>query len=393
MRKFLHNQKGSVMVIVAMAMVVFMGMAALTIDLSTSYVTKSNLQKAADAAAMAGAEMLPNTSSALSTAISYAGSNGMNTSGQTSITNGIQSAEVTITTPYNGDSTKVQVVCTRTVNYIFARVLGINTGTVTATAVAQQTAGTPGGPFNYSLFSGSNSVPLKFSGSNVNITGSAHTNNSLSVSGINLKISGASEASSSINISGSITNIGTAQAAAINESGSIDTFGTKILSAAPNIAMPDLSSTIQAQAAAAGQAYTGDKTYSANNFTINGPTYVNGNVTISGSNFSGTGCILATGNITITGSNLTDSSSDAICFYSQNGNVTFSGSNINLQNIIVYAPNSTNGNITFSGANATILGRVIGNTVTTSGCNLSITGGTKEFNSLPSTGGGTKLIQ
>lgn len=55
MKKFLHNQKGSVMIIVALGMAVFMGMAAMSIDLGTAYLTKANLQKAADAAALAGA--------------------------------------------------------------------------------------------------------------------------------------------------------------------------------------------------------------------------------------------------------------------------------------------------------------------------------------------------
>jgi len=55
MNKLIRNEKGSVMIIVAFAMVAFMGMAAMSIDLGTAYVTKANLQKAADAAALAGA--------------------------------------------------------------------------------------------------------------------------------------------------------------------------------------------------------------------------------------------------------------------------------------------------------------------------------------------------
>lgn len=137
MKKLLHNQKGSVLVIVAIGMAVFMGMAAFSVDLGSAYVTKSNLQKAADAAALAGAQMLPNATNAKTKALEYAGKNGINVSGQTSITNGIQTVETKIVTPYNGDATKVEVVCTRTVNYIFAKVIGIPTGTVTVKSVAQ----------------------------------------------------------------------------------------------------------------------------------------------------------------------------------------------------------------------------------------------------------------
>ncbi|MBP1745191.1 MAG: hypothetical protein H6Q58_2169, partial [Firmicutes bacterium] len=137
MKKFLHNQKGSVLILVAVGMAVFMGMAAFSIDLGSAYVTKANLQKAADAAALAGAQMLPNSTSAKTKAIEYAGKNGIDISGQTSITNGIQTVETKVVTPYNGDATKVEVTCTRTVNYTFAKVVGIPTGTVTVRSVAQ----------------------------------------------------------------------------------------------------------------------------------------------------------------------------------------------------------------------------------------------------------------
>lgn len=137
MKKFLHNQKGSVLIIVAAGIAVFMGMAAFSIDIGSAYVTKTNLQKAADAAALAGAQMLPNATSAKTKALEYAGKNGIDISGQTSITNGIQTVETKVVTPYNGDATKVEVVCTRTVNYTFAKVIGIPTGTVTVKSVAQ----------------------------------------------------------------------------------------------------------------------------------------------------------------------------------------------------------------------------------------------------------------
>ena len=397
MKRFLHNQKGSVLIVVALAMVAFMGMAALSVDLGTAYVTKSNLQKAADAASLAGAEMLPDASSARTTAITYAGINGISTSGQTSITNGIQTAEATATTPYNGDSTKVKVVCTRTVNYIFAKVLGINSGTVTVSSVAQNTGSSIGGAFDYTLFSGSQTVPLSVSGCNLTVNGvsntnggSVHTNNAFSLSGSNLNISKALEATTSMTLSGCNANVGTGEANSYNISGSNATFGTKIISAAPSVAMPDLSATLMNEASAAGQSHSGDGNFTGNNFTISGPTYYSGKVAISGSNWSGTGCIIASGNITISGSNLSDSSSDAICVYSINGNVTFSGSNINLKNTIVYAPK---GQIGFSGSNVTITGRVIGNTISLGGSNPSITGGTAEFNSLPSLGSSVKLTE
>lgn len=81
MKKFLHNQNGSVLVIVALGMVAFMGMAALSIDLGTAYVTKSNLQKASDAAALAGAAV--SAGDVDSTATNIAKLNGVDGSGTT----------------------------------------------------------------------------------------------------------------------------------------------------------------------------------------------------------------------------------------------------------------------------------------------------------------------
>jgi Flp pilus assembly protein TadG len=125
MKKLIHNQKGSVMIVVALGLAVFMGFAALSIDLGTAYVTKSNLQKAADAAALAGAQLLPNSTNARNNAFNYAAKNG------------VTSSETTVSTPYQGDATKVEVICTRTVNYTFARVLGLQNVQVHARAVAQ----------------------------------------------------------------------------------------------------------------------------------------------------------------------------------------------------------------------------------------------------------------
>jgi Flp pilus assembly protein TadG len=56
----LKDQKGVTAVIIALLLVVFMGMAALAIDLGHLYVVKNELQNAADAGALAGARVLYN---------------------------------------------------------------------------------------------------------------------------------------------------------------------------------------------------------------------------------------------------------------------------------------------------------------------------------------------
>lgn len=54
----LNHQRGAVIILVALLMVVFLGIAALVIDLSTQYVVRNELQNAADAGALGGARVL-----------------------------------------------------------------------------------------------------------------------------------------------------------------------------------------------------------------------------------------------------------------------------------------------------------------------------------------------
>lgn len=127
-KKFIRNEDGQALPLVALLMVVLMGFAALVIDVGRIYNVKSEMQKAADAAALAGAQELPTASTAISTAKNYAG------------LNGAEKTNTSVTTPYKGDSNKIEVVCTMNVQYTFARVLGLTDADVSARAVAQKTS-------------------------------------------------------------------------------------------------------------------------------------------------------------------------------------------------------------------------------------------------------------
>ena len=134
-KKIVKNEDGQVLVLFALLMVVLMGFAALVIDVGMVALQKSHLQNAADAAALAGAQDLPTAGTAKSTAVVFAGKNGLKAT-----QNGVKKDgdTVTVTTPYSGDSTKIEVVCTRNVQYSFARVLGFTDTDVTARAVANK---------------------------------------------------------------------------------------------------------------------------------------------------------------------------------------------------------------------------------------------------------------
>ncbi|MGI6551003.1 MAG: pilus assembly protein TadG-related protein [Syntrophomonadales bacterium] len=123
--RFIKNEDGTALVLVAVLMVGLMGCAALVIDVGAMYSTKAELQNAADAAALAAARRLPNIGAAITTAEYYAE------------LNGVEEYEITATTPYDGDSTKIEVVCTRNVPYTFARVLGFTDIDISARAVAK----------------------------------------------------------------------------------------------------------------------------------------------------------------------------------------------------------------------------------------------------------------
>jgi Flp pilus assembly protein TadG len=73
----IRDNRGQALVITVVAMTVILGMAALALDVGSWYKQKRDLQATADAAALAGAQALPDsTSNARALAIQYAADNG-----------------------------------------------------------------------------------------------------------------------------------------------------------------------------------------------------------------------------------------------------------------------------------------------------------------------------
>ena len=125
----LQNESGSVLVIFAAFMVVALGFSALVIDLGALRLERSRLINAVDAAALAGARELPNTSLAEEIAKSYAAMNGVLTD-NVSVSFGTQNETITVEATASRD-------------YFFAPVLGISSGSTRAQATAA--AGNIGG--------------------------------------------------------------------------------------------------------------------------------------------------------------------------------------------------------------------------------------------------------
>nr|WP_238480866.1 pilus assembly protein TadG-related protein [Desulforadius tongensis] len=104
------------------ALVVILGLTALVVDVGALVLEKTRLSNACDAAALAAARELPSSTAAELKALRYLEYNGVSP----------QEAAVTI----NEDHNSITVEATRTVNYTFARVLGLSSGTVSARSTA-----------------------------------------------------------------------------------------------------------------------------------------------------------------------------------------------------------------------------------------------------------------
>lgn len=128
MNKFfgkIKDESGQALVIVALSVVVLFGATAMSVDLGMAYNAKAELQAAADAAALAGAQELPNATEAIKAAKSYAGFND------------VEVTNVTAVTPYAYNTRQIEVTCKKEFEYFFAKVLGFDSKVIVARAVAE----------------------------------------------------------------------------------------------------------------------------------------------------------------------------------------------------------------------------------------------------------------
>ncbi|MDI6631021.1 MAG: pilus assembly protein TadG-related protein [Thermoanaerobacteraceae bacterium] len=120
----LRDERGTVLVLVAAALVVLLGFGALTIDVGLLFLNRERLVNAADAAALAGVQFLPGDPvSAANTALYYA------------LQNGIEPGEVTVNV--SGDGRTITVSTARQVSFFLAPVLGFADTGVSAEAKAR----------------------------------------------------------------------------------------------------------------------------------------------------------------------------------------------------------------------------------------------------------------
>lgn len=121
---FLENQKGSVIVLLAVAMTVLLGCAALATDVGVNYITHNRLATAADAAAMAaGTKMKEGRDAVVQTALAIAEKNGV-------------SPDKIFVDVYGS---RVTVRAKAPTQYFFARLFGTKEGMMEQSAIVAMT--------------------------------------------------------------------------------------------------------------------------------------------------------------------------------------------------------------------------------------------------------------
>lgn len=404
----LKEQKGQSVVVVALALTALLGCAALAVDLGQSYVLQERMQNTADLAAIAAAKALPDRASAIRAAEKLAEENG------------IIADEITVNSPYNGDSNLVEVICAREVSFGFGKVFGKDGSTVRGRAVAK--AAPMGGPFRYTIFSGSKSKNMEIWPGIASVSGGIHSNAGFSASGTLWTVGGDVEAVRDLAFYGTTKVSGTVQAKSIQ--GDNIQAGSKVREPANAVAMPDFSQQLIDAAYASGVYVSGSErrgvtglsyqikdgsgyayylsgagkhgksTYLlvGDNVVMDGPVFVDGDLLISCSSFTGNGFIIASGSIMLCTSCIRTTGS-SVGIYSQNGDVLISISYTDFGNGtasqtshsaegLIYAPN---GAIRIGISDFTFLGRLVANEIFFSGGNLDIRSTPGDLDCLPKT--------
>lgn len=117
-----RNEDGQVLPLMCMLIVVMCGVIGLAVDLGRVYVTRAQLSRSLDAAALAGVVELPNTSAATTKAVAYMNVN--------------MPSAINVTAVPDAPNQKVTMSATAGVNTLFMKLIGVNSVTVHADAEA-----------------------------------------------------------------------------------------------------------------------------------------------------------------------------------------------------------------------------------------------------------------
>lgn len=335
MPRRIARQAGQTTVLLVAMMVVVMAGGALAIDVGSAYVLKEKCNFVLEAAALAAATQLPDTSAALAVAQ------------QMVEVNGLEPSRLGFESPYEGDPRKLCLTYTDQQPTYFARTLGVDLFPISSRVLAMY--GRPVA-LDYAIFSSSEFEYLDFGGATINVTGSVHGNENVRIRGATVTVSGAIQAQGVVDVRGS-----TVDAVHVRN----------------NVGRIDLPVHHYTQLVTEGWTQLdGDQHW--NNTTIdlsNGGVIVDGDLHVAGVTIVGSGMIVVTGNVHMAGTALSLATpQDAVAVYSL-GNIRFTGTSV-VSDGIFYAPNGT---IDCHGVNdATINGAVIADLVDFNGVDVTV---------------------
>ena len=142
-----QDERGQVIVLMVLMMVVLLGFAALVVDVGYAYYAHRSLQSSADAAALAGSQELPDAAQAAAVARQYSSSAG-NKNNKSNINNVTTTVTTKCVVSLGGcvpgtSSNAVVVLEMAPTKTFFAGLLGIPSFTIKAKATAAMRGGTP----------------------------------------------------------------------------------------------------------------------------------------------------------------------------------------------------------------------------------------------------------
>jgi Flp pilus assembly protein TadG len=361
-----NAERGSVAIVVAALWMALFAMAALAVDAGHMYLTKRNLQEAADAAVMAGLPSLANnTTTAQSNASAMAQASGY------------AAGNITTSTGTSGGMRTLTVTITTSEPFFFAKALGYTSKTMRATSVGQAANQVP------AVFAGTNScigsptpVGIQVNGGPVTITGDVESNGSANVYGT-ATITGSTTYGSG---SGCGSNI----SGASNAGGSLTSPYSYTTSSFGSCTFGSLTTAGTLSIGTGGAPWWASGGPSGGTL-VSGVYCANGNIDVSaGVNISGTVTFVATGRVTISSSSVNFTAySNGIIAYAGATSDCYSNQAINVGSADVTMNGSfdaPNGCINDSGNNIAINGSLVGSAV-----QIGV-GGTSSIN--PSAGGG-----
>lgn len=379
--RLIKEECGQALVLVALLMSILLGFSALIIDVGRVYVEKAKLQNAVDAAALAGAQDLSNTSKAEISVKKYIEDNGYFL--ENVVITFPESDTIKITTDpveianYNNENPDLTAKNAVSIDYTFAQILGFdNTNLKVSAAASKIETGESFEVFDYAVFS-EQTITLEKNGASSDgvVIGNLYSGDDLVFNNNGIIIKG------TVNLLGNITNYGNKNAVVgeiKKSSASIfkDKKGPLVYASSNNnattIPLPEIASKIIDNAEYLiiesedilienNKIKVGTKETPILNNEINATIYSSGNIIIKQPNLKINGSIIADNKITINDSGLTAES--IYSKYSGIGNaITVDITNNAILSSILYAPF---GRVYFPDNNKnTLYGSIIANAIT-----------------------------